>query len=198
MANPREAAPRSMLDRHALVVVTGIQAAGKSTVARRLAERFARGVCIEADALQRLIVTGAAWPERPGPVTGEAQRQLRLRLANLCLLGRSFFDAGFSVVLDDIIIGERWAEVRAALHDRPFALVVLAPRLEVVLERDRLRPKRTLGEAWARYLDGELRATMAGAGLWVDPSDQTADETVDEVARRLWPAESGVSADMAG
>jgi chloramphenicol 3-O-phosphotransferase len=178
----------SPVDRHALVVVSGIQASGKSTVARRLAERFARGVHVEADALQRMVVAGGAWVERPGPPAGEAARQLRLRLANLCLLGRSFFDAGFSVALDDIILGDRWDDLQADLCGVPFSLVVLAPRLEAVLERDRARPKRTLGEAWAAYLDAELRATMAGVGLWIDTTDQSPDETVDEIVRRLWPA----------
>lgn len=34
-----------------IIAVTGVQAAGKSTVALLLAERFPRGVHIEADAL---------------------------------------------------------------------------------------------------------------------------------------------------
>ena len=136
--------------------------------------------------LQHMIVTGAAPIERPGPPTGEAERQLRLRLAHVCLLGRSFFHAGFSVVLDDIILGDRWDQLQAGLRDVPFSLVVLAPRMEVVLERDRARAKRTLGEEWAAYLDAELRATMAGVGVWVDTSHQTPDETVDEIVRHLW------------
>src|SRR5437016_14382762 len=88
----------------ALIVVTGIMAAGKSTVARLLAQRFERGVHIEADVLQRMIVSGAVWVSEPGEPRGEAAGQLRLRLANLCLLGRSFFASGFTVVLDDIIL----------------------------------------------------------------------------------------------
>lgn len=40
-----------------IIVLTGIMAAGKSTVARLLAQRFVRGVYIEADALQRMIVS---------------------------------------------------------------------------------------------------------------------------------------------
>ena len=76
-------------DQHRIVAVTGIQAAGKSTIARRLASHFTRGVHIEADALQRMIVSGGVWVEEPGEPAGEAARQLRLRLRHMCLLAAS-------------------------------------------------------------------------------------------------------------
>jgi predicted kinase len=172
------------LQEPAIIVVSGIQGAGKSTVARLLAERFARGVHIEADTLQRMIVSGGEWMGEPGEAADEAQRQLRLRLRNACLLARSFFGAGFTAVVDDIIIGERFDHLRADLAGQPFRLVVLAPDVATAIARDAARAY-TVGEAWARRLDKEQRQTMAGKGLWVDSSGQTADETVDEVVSRL-------------
>jgi chloramphenicol 3-O-phosphotransferase len=167
----------------ALIVVTGVMAAGKSTIARLLAQRYARGVHINADTLQQMIVSGGKWVSEAGEPAGEAARQLRLRLKNLCLLGRSFFEAGFTVVLDDIIMGDRWQELQEELRGFPFSLVILAPQIEVVLQRDQNRPKTTQGKAWAEYLDRELRTMMAGIGLWVDSTDQTPQETVDYI---LW------------
>jgi predicted kinase len=176
-----------MMNNHnpSLIVVTGIMASGKSTVARLLAQRFARGVYIDADALQHMIVAGGVWVDRPGEPSGEAAQQLRLRLKNMCLLGRSFSEAGFSVVLNDIIIGERWQHLQEELRGLPFSLVVLAPRLEVVQQRDLERAKDTQGEAWARYLDAEMRRTMTGTGLWIDSSEQTAEETVEDIFQQL-------------
>jgi predicted kinase len=178
---------RSLSDhKPALIVVTGIMAAGKSTIARLLAEHFARGVHIEADALQRMIVSGGVWVGQPGEPEGEAAQQLDLRLKNLCLLGRSFFEAGFTVVLDDIIMGERWRQLREELHDLPFFLVILAPSVEVVAsQRDRNRAKAPQGHAWAIYLDHALRSTMAGIGFWIDTSEQTPEETVELILQRL-------------
>jgi len=172
------------LEEPAVIVVSGVQGAGKSTVTRLLAERFKRGVHIEADTLQRMIVSGGEWTREPGEPPGEAARQLRLRLHNACLLARSFLDAGFTAVVDDIIIGERFDHLRADLAGVPFRLVVLAPDVAVAMARDAARDY-TVGKEWARYLDEEQRRTMAGNGLWVDSSGQTPTETVDEVVSRL-------------
>ncbi len=170
----------------AIIVVSGIMASGKSTVARLLASRFARGVHVEADALQRMIVSGGTWVGEAGEPSGEAARQLRLRLRNMCLLGRSFYEAGFTAVLDDIIIGERWRELQDELRGLPFSLVVLAPSADVVIrERDTGRAKAPQGTSWATHLDRELRATMAGIGLWVDSSDQTPEQTVEAILAGL-------------
>lgn len=40
----------------ALFVISGVSAAGKSTVARLLAERFARGVCVHGDEIRAMVV----------------------------------------------------------------------------------------------------------------------------------------------
>ena len=103
------------------------------------------------------------------------------------LLGRSFSEAGFTVVLDDLILDKRWTQLRDELRDRPIALVVLAPRVDVVVGRETRRAKPTQGEAWARYLDDALRVTLAGTGLWIDNSDQMPDETVEDILRHLAP-----------
>jgi chloramphenicol 3-O-phosphotransferase len=169
------------MNEHQLIVVTGVMAAGKSTVARLLAQRYPRGAYIEADSLQRMIVSGGVWVGEPGEPAGEVERQLRLRLKNMCLLGRSFFESGFTAILDDIIIGERWPQIQEELRGLPFSLVVLAPQVEAVLQRDQERAQTTQGKAWAEYLDRELRQTMTGIGFWIDSSAQTPEETVDAI-----------------
>jgi chloramphenicol 3-O-phosphotransferase len=104
----------------------------------------------------------------------------------MCLLGRSFFEAGFSVVLDDIMLGKSWRYVQEQLAALPYSLIILAPRVEVVAQqRDRQRSKRPLGEAWAVYLDQAFRAKMEGIGYWIDNSEQTPEETVEQILQRL-------------
>ena len=115
----------------------------------------------------------------------EAASQLRLRLRNACLLGRSFVEAGFSAVVDDIVIGARLDDLlEEELRGQRFIFVMLTPRLEVVRERERGRGTR-LWEEWG-WMDEEIRTGTRRVGLWVDSSDQAPSETVDEVLRRAW------------
>jgi adenylylsulfate kinase-like enzyme len=176
-----------MLERPAIIVVTGIQGAGKSTVGPLLAARFERGAYVEADALQKMIVSGGRWVTETsgaGDIADEAGRQLRLRLRNACLVARSFYDAGFTAIIDDIIVGERWGHLREDLRGQSFYLVVLAPDVETVIARDAARD-HVAGAEWGHFLDGELRKTMASIGLWVDSARQSPEETVEEIVKRL-------------
>ena len=172
------------LEEPAIIVVSGVQGAGKSTVARALAERFSRAVHIAADTPPRLTVPGAEGSGGPGGPPGQAAPRPPRRPRPARPAPPAALRAGFTAVVDDIIIGERFDDLRADLAGLPFRLVVLAPDLETAIERDAAR-EYTIGEEWARYLDEEQRKTMAGSGLWVDSSGQTAAETVEEVMSRL-------------
>jgi chloramphenicol 3-O-phosphotransferase len=175
----------------AIYLISGIPGAGKTTVSRLLARRFARGVHVESDSLQKLIVTGGAWPD--GQPSGEntewatleeGQRQLRLRCRNACLLAGSFLDAGFTPVVDDVIIGGRLQHFRDDLRERPLMFVLLTPNADIVNERDEARPDKHVFHKWG-YLDDTMRSETPRAGLWLDTSEMTAEEAVDEILRRI-------------
>jgi len=142
-----------------------------------------RGVWVSADALQRMIVSGGRWPEERA-MSAEAKSQLRLRLRNACMLGLSFVAAGFTAVVDDIVIGSRVEDLLEELGGRRFVFVMLTPRLDVVREREWGRGTR-LWEAWD-WLDDEIRTRTRRIGLWLDNSDQTPEQTVDEILHRGW------------
>lgn len=88
----------------AVILVTGIQASGKSTVAQALAERLDRSVHVRGDLFRRMVVNGRVEMGSANP-RPEAVRQLRLRYQLAAAAADGYADAGFTVVLQDIIIG---------------------------------------------------------------------------------------------
>ena len=165
------------------IVVSGMQGAGKSTVATALARRLPRAARIEPDALQAMIVSGGRWPE-DREMSAEALRQLRLRLHHACLLARSFVAAGFCAVIDDLIMGARLDDLLAELAGERFLFVMLTPRLDVVRQREAGRGTR-LWETWG-WMDAEIRTATARVGLWLDTSEQTVEQTVAAILSRAW------------
>lgn len=169
-----------------LFVVTGIMASGKSTIADQLARRYDRSVHVRGDVFRRMVVSGAA-PMDPG-AGAEAERQLRMRYRLAARTAAAYHAAGFTVVVQDTILGAHLPRFIDALGVDPVYLVVLAPRPDVVAERERQRDK-TGYRAWTpELLDREFRSCTPHLGLWLDTSAMTVAESVDAIVAR--PAEA--------
>ncbi|MBE1471863.1 AAA family ATPase [Kibdelosporangium phytohabitans] len=169
----------------AIILITGIQAAGKSTIAQLLAERLERSVHVRGDAFRRSIVNGRA-DMTPDP-SEEAWRQLRLRYRLTAMACDEYFREGFTVVAQDVIIGAPLGEMVRLIKQRPLLVVVLAPRPDAVLARETGRAKADTYDKWTiDLLDKGLREETPRIGLWLDTSDQTPEQTVDEILSRVW------------
>ena len=169
-----------------MVLVTGISAAGKSTVSELLAKRFDRGVHLRGDVFRRMVVAGRA--EMTSDPTPRARAQLQLRYMLGAATADAYFDAGFSVVLQDIVIGPKLGEYLAMIKSRPLCVVTLAPRPDVVAAREASRSKSAYrpGFETITALDNALRFETPRIGLWLDTSEQTPDASVNEIAARAW------------
>ncbi|MGW7531391.1 AAA family ATPase [Amycolatopsis sp. NPDC054798] len=172
-----------------IFVVTGIQAAGKSTVAQALAERLPKSAHVRGDAFRRMVVNGRA-EMGPADPPAEAVRQLRLRYALAAQVADGYAGAGFTVVLQDIVLGEHLPEMVGALRTRPCYVVVLAPSAEAVARRDAARRAERgkvayqPGDTGIAGLDACLREETPRLGLWLDTSDLTVEETVEAILAR--------------
>jgi chloramphenicol 3-O-phosphotransferase len=168
----------------AIVLITGIQAAGKSTIAQLLAERLPRSVHIRGDLFRRMVINGRV-DMTPDP-SEEALRQLRLRHRLTAATCDTYFQEGFTVVAQDVILGEHLTDMVELIQQRPLLVVVLAPRPEAIAAREAARGKNAYNQWTIHLLDDALRNQTPRLGLWLDTSDQTPDDTVNQILIRAW------------
>ncbi len=176
-----------------VVLITGMQAAGKSTIAPLLASRLGPpAATVDGDVYYHAVVAGAVgMTPDPSP---EALRQLQLRYDASALVARHYLEAGFDFVCSDIILGDhvtRWLDSFKGIADAH--LVVLNPSIDSIVERELARgsnsyrdwqgPGMTLADAVASLREG-LRDTPQ-RGLWLDTTGQTAEESAVAILEQL-------------
>jgi chloramphenicol 3-O-phosphotransferase len=169
-----------------VVLVTGLQAAGKSTVAPLLAARLGPpAATLDGDVFYTGVVAGAE-VMTPAP-SAEAIRQLELRYDASALVAQHYADAGFDFVCSDIVLGEHVERWFSRLSGVEKHLVVLAPSVESIVERELARGGNNSYRDWGASLEDAVRALQAGLneiprrGMWLDTTGQTPAQTVDEI-----------------
>jgi predicted kinase len=170
-----------------VILLTGVMAAGKSTVAQRLAERLPTSVHLRGDVFRRMIVNGRAEMEK-----GFAERafeQLRLRYRLAATASDLYCAAGFTVVYQDVIVGPILREVveeyQRLSASHPLHVVVLCPAPEIIAAREAAREKKGYFTWTPEELDRELRASTPRLGLWLDTSALSVEETIETILARL-------------
>ncbi|GAA5078989.1 hypothetical protein GCM10023319_18150 [Nocardia iowensis] len=166
-------------------LITGIQAAGKSTVAQALAERLPRSAHVRGDTFRRFVVGGRE--EMSREPSQEALEQLCLRHRLAANTADAYAAAGFTAILQDTVLGELLQYTVDQIETEPLYVVVLAPRPQAVAAREAGRGKVAYGSFTVEDLDTALRESTPRLGLWLDTSDLTVEQTVDQILSRAEP-----------
>ena len=168
----------------ALFVISGVPAAGKSTVARLLARRLDRAVYVPGDAIRAMVASGGV---DLAPGAGDAQLdQLLLRYQAALAIANVYLEAGFDVIVEDVIIGQVLRQFLALVPVPEMHLVFLDPDTAALTDRDRDRSKTAYGERFhVRQLRDVLHLETARIGLWLDSTALSAEETADAILADL-------------
>lgn len=167
-----------------LFVITGIQAAGKSTVGRALAEALPKAVFIDGDVVGNTVVSGKELMSEPP--TMAAIEQLLLRYSGALTLADVYRAAGFDAVVADNIFGRYLEDFLELADPEPVHLVVLHPSVDTVSAREGERSGRayrdgiTVEGLWAL-----VEFDTPRLGLWIDNSSDTVGRTVTTILQHL-------------
>lgn len=167
-----------------MYVITGQLSAGKSTVAAALLQRYPFGFHIDVDGIREMVASGLASPLE---WTDETARQFDLAIRASAAMARIYADAGFAVVIEGGMDAEtvEAALAEAGAGDRLIG-VVLHPRLEVALDRNRARTSKafdtTILEGVMREIDADLiRESARDRWHRIDNSDEPVEATVERI-----------------
>jgi predicted kinase len=166
-----------------IIIITGVMASGKSTVAQYLAERIEKAVHLRGDIFRKMIVTGQE-PFLPNP-SAEATRQLKLRYQISASVADQYVQAGFNVVLQDVIVGPMLKELVEMIESRPIYVIVLSPDEETIADREAARGKTGYGIWTVADLNEILQKDTPKMGMWLDNSTWTPEETVEEILAKM-------------
>lgn len=166
-----------------IYLITGLMASGKSTVAQLLCERLAKSVHLHGDIFRRMIVSGREDMRENPPK--EALEQLYLRYQLTADAAKTYFDHGFSVVVQDNYYGPALEHMVEFMGEYPVQVAVLCPDCETIRRREEGRGKTGYtGFAVEPLYDSFMKETPR-IGLWIDSSRLTPGETVDRIMEAI-------------
>lgn len=173
--------PATVIDEGSLLVVTGPPGAGKSTVARLMAERADRSVLVEGDAFFAFLARGAIEPWLP-----ESRDQNEVVTRAAASAAGEYARGGYATVYDGIVGPWFLPTFAAATRLERLDYVVLLPPVDECLRRVDTRLDHGFRDADAtrKMYDEFSRAAVERRHVLTDlPSDPSAVSDLVEGSR---------------
>lgn len=167
------------MDSPFILILTGPPAAGKSTIGPLIAKELARCAVIDVDQLRAMVVQPHIAPWRGAA----GMAQLRLGAQNACVVARNCVDAGFHVVILDVLADETATLYRNALTPIPHEIVLLQPTLAASLQRNQARGQ-FLTDQEVEVLYG-WQERLTDYDLRIDNTEIAAETIAYQLARRF-------------
>ncbi|WP_152657040.1 AAA family ATPase [Oceanobacillus sp. CFH 90083] len=166
-----------------IYIITGMMASGKSTVAQLLAEQLDNSVHVHGDIYRKMIVNGRK--EMTAEPSEEALAQLRLRYHLTANTVKAYYEAGFSVVVQDNYLGKETNTFLQEFQSQSIYFITLNPSMDVIVEREMQRNKTGYHSWQVEPLYQVFVEENPQIGLWIDSSVLTPEETVAEILKRV-------------
>ena len=165
--------------KRAIYLITGVMASGKSTVAQLLALKMEKGVHLRGDIFRKMIVAGRA--DMSVQPSEEAIRQLHLRYRLAAETAKTYYDSGFSVVLQDNYYREELPRMLKMLENYPVHVTVLCPDVETVKRREKMRGKTGYTGFSLEALHADFMRKTPRLGFWLDNSELTPEQSARDI-----------------
>jgi GrpB-like predicted nucleotidyltransferase (UPF0157 family) len=111
----------------------------------------------------------------------EAVAQLLLRYRLAAAAADAYFDAGFSVALEDVAAGPLLGDYRTMIRSRPCHVIVLLPSAQAVAAREAMRESQNTSPWTVEQFHAGFVSTTPRVGIWLDTTHMTPEETVHEI-----------------